>query len=297
MNRPDFLDLNQVSASFGRAASDYEKYAQLQKQIADNLLERIQELNLKPQVILDVGSGTGYLARHLAKMYPAAHIYHLDLALPMLHHAKNRIINKFAFFTQSKQQFICSDAAFLPIADRRIDLLVSNLMLQWCNEVEQVVSEFARVLQADGALLFSTFGLDTLQELRNCWAQVDDNSHLNHFFDMHELGNALFHSGLVNPVMDTEWTKSYYAEAKILMQELKAIGAHNVTAARPRGLMGRQKFSQLIQHYEQYRTAAGLPATYEIIYGYARGRKADQQIKQQDGSIIIPLSSIPRQSS
>jgi len=114
---------------------------------------------------------------------------------------------------------------------------------------------------------------------------------------MHELGNALFHSGLVNPVMDTEWTKRYYTEAKILMRELKAIGAHNVTAARPRGLMGRQKFSQLIQHYERYRTTAGLPATYEIIYGYARGRKADQQIKQQDGSIIIPLSSIPRKLS
>jgi len=294
MNPPDFLDLQQVSASFGKAAAEYEKYAHLQQQIADNLLERIQELNLKPQVILDAGSGTGYVARQLAKIYPTAQLYQLDLALPMLKYAKNRVTSKFQFFTQSKQQFICSDAAFLPIADRRVDLLVSNLMLQWCNQVEQVVSEFARVLQPEGALLFSTFGLDTLQELRSCWAQVDDNSHLNHFFDMHELGNALFQNGLVNPVMDTEWTVRHYAEVKILMRELKAIGAHNVTADRPRGLMGKQKFSQLIQHYEQYRTSSGLPATYEIIYGYARGRRADYQMKQQDGSIAVPVTQIGR---
>jgi malonyl-CoA O-methyltransferase len=292
MNPPDFLDLEQIATSFGRAAAEYEKYAHLQQTIAANLLERVQQLNLKPQVIVDVGSGSGYVARHLAASYPTAQVYHLDIAFPMLKQAQRQIKPKFSFFTQSKQHFICSDAAHLPIATAQVDLVVSNLMLQWCNDIEQVVSEWARVLRPEGALLFTTFGLDTLQELRSCWAQVDTNSHLNHFFDMHELGNALFQTGLATPVMDTEWLTQHYATVKNLMQALKAIGAHNVTAMRPRGLTGKQKFAELIQHYESHRTAAGLPATYEVIYGYARGRKIEQQVKQQDGSVIIPITQI-----
>ncbi|MEZ5673044.1 MAG: methyltransferase domain-containing protein [Thiotrichaceae bacterium] len=208
--------------------------------------------------------------------------------------AQRQINHKFSFFTQSKQHFICSDAAHLPIADRKVDLLVSNLMLQWCNDIKQVISEFARVLQPEGTLLLTTFGLDTLQELRSCWAQVDTDSHLNHFFDMHELGNALFQEELVDPVMDTEWTIRYYSEMKQLMQELKAIGAHNVTAGRPRGLMGKQKFSKLIQQYELHRTENGLPATYEVII-LVCARKEKYQLKQQDGSIIVPITQINRQ--
>lgn len=294
MKPTDFLDQQHISASFGKAAASYEKFALLQKSIADNLLERITDLNLKPQVILDVGSGTGDVARRLSQLFPSAQVYHLDLALPMLHHAQRQINSRFSFFIQSKQQFICSDAASLPIADQRVDLLVSNLMLQWCNDVNQVISEFSRVLKPEGALFLTTFGLDTLQELRQCWAKIDEYSHLNQFFDMHELGNALFQNGLINPVMDTEWTKRYYADVKTLMHELKAIGAHNVTAQRPRSLTGKGKLSQLIENYEDYRTTEGLPATYEIIYGHARGRKADYQLKQADGSVIVPLPQFHR---
>lgn len=294
MKPTDFLDQDHISASFGKAAASYEKFARLQKSVADNLLERIAELNLKPQVIVDVGSGTGYMARQLSQLFPNAQIYHLDSAFPMLQHAKQQVTGRFSFFTQIKQHFICSDAAFLPIAERRVDLLVSNLMLQWCNDVNQVISEFARVLQPEGALFLSTFGLDTLQELRHSWAKIDEYSHLNQFFDMHELGNILFQNGLINPVMDTEWTKRYYGDVKTLMHELKAIGAHNVTADRPRSLTGKGKLSQLTENYEQYRTMEGLPATYEIIYGHARGRKADYQLKQADGSIIVPVPQFHR---
>jgi malonyl-CoA O-methyltransferase len=94
--------------------------------------------------------------------------------------------------------------------------------------------------------------------------------------------------------MDTEWMKQYYPNVKTLMHELKAIGAHNVTAQRPRSLTGKGKLSQLIENYEQYRTVDGLPATYEVIYGYARGRKIDHQLKQSDGSVIVPLPHLPR---
>lgn len=288
---PEYLNIHQVAQSFDRVAPTYQQSARLQKQVEDDLLERLDWLKIEPQQILDVGAGTGRLSDALSQKYYPAPVYAIDISIKMLQTGYHR-----SGF--SNQHRICADAAYLPIADDSIDLLVSNLMLQWCNDIQAVFAEFARVLKPDGALFFTTFGPDTLKELRHSWAKVDNASHLNLFVDMHDLGDALLPVGLKNPVMDVDWLQFTYSDAKQLMKELKAIGAHNMTAGRPRCLTGKSKFKAMLAAYEQYRSPEGLlPATYEVIYGHALGKQPREPLAPESGTVAIPISQIGRRSN
>ncbi|MDY6991369.1 MAG: malonyl-ACP O-methyltransferase BioC [Pseudomonadota bacterium] len=262
-----FLNKRQVCHSFDKAALTYNQHAQLQQRIEQELLERLQAMSLNAWRIADMGAGTGGLSQALRQHYPQALIYSVDLSQQMLKQAQKRVSRWF-----SRQWMICADAVQLPVADHSIDLIVSNLMLQWCPQTETVFTEWVRILKPEGRLLFSTFGPDTLQELRHSWATVDKASHVNHFWDLHTLGDQLVAAGFKDPVLDIDWLTWRYQTVFQLMQTLKHIGAHNVTLKRPRGLTGKHKLQAMIAAYEHYRLADGyLPVTYEVIYGYALG--------------------------
>jgi malonyl-CoA O-methyltransferase len=285
---PTHIDKHQMIQSFNRAARTYEKWSKLQEMVGENLLERLEWLKIEPQYILEVGAGIGRLSRALSQQYQKAEVYSIDISINMAQFAHQK-----AFNDVQKPHFICADGAQLPFADKSIDLLMSNLMLQWCNDIETIFAEFARVLKPDGALFFSTFGPETLTELRHSFAQVDDAIHLNHFLDMHDIGDTLLQVGLTNPVMDVDWFQFTYNDVKQLMLELKHIGAHNMTAGRPRGLMGKDKFRAMLTTYEQYRLPEGsIPATYEIVYGHAWGMKNTEL--QAPNTVTIPISQIKR---
>ncbi|MDM8562527.1 malonyl-ACP O-methyltransferase BioC [Candidatus Marithioploca araucensis] len=265
---PEYLDKQHVSQSFDRAAPIYEEWITVQKIAEENLLERLEWLKMAPQQILDVGSGAGRLTYALNQQYKAARIYGIDISTKMLQVASKKRLGE-----ASQPFFLCADAAQLPIADNSIDLLISNMMLQWCNDIQAVFSEFARVLKPDGALFFSSLGPDTLKELRNSWATVDNASHVNRFIDMHHYGDALLQAGLCNPVLDVDRLELSYRDVKQLMRELKNVGAHNIMVGRAKGLMGKGKFKQMLTAYEEYRSPEGfLPATYEVVYGHALGK-------------------------
>jgi len=287
---PDYLEQHKIIQSFDRVAPIYEQAAKLQKNIGENLLERLDWLKIEPRQILDVGTGTGQLSRNLNQRYPHAKVYSIDLSTKMLQVAQAQVAQ-----TPSQSYFICADATQLPIVDHSIDLLMSNLMLQWCNDINPVLAEFARVLKPEGALFFSTFGADTLIELRRSWAQVDNTSHVNHFGDMHDIGDALLYTGLTNPVMDVDRIQLTYVDIRELMRELKQIGAQNILAGRSHALTGKTKFKAMLAAYEQYRTPEDLlPVTYEVVYGHARGLKKQESLPTSSHSVTIPFSQIKR---
>jgi malonyl-CoA O-methyltransferase len=86
---------------------------------------------------------------------------------------------------------------------------------------------------------------------------------------MHDIGDALVRAGFADPVMDMERIILTYDDVKALMRDLKAIGAHNATEGRRRGLEGKSFLRQLADHYERFRRDGKLPATYEVVYGHA----------------------------
>jgi malonyl-CoA O-methyltransferase len=229
------------------------------------MLNRLDLIKIDPQTILDSGCGTGHGSFSLQKKFKKSQVISLDLALDMLKRTKalRPILHKIT----GKSSLVCADIENLPIANASMSLVWSNLALQWCNDLDKSFSETMRVLQPNGLYIFSTFGPDTLKELRA--ASGNGNTHVSRFIDMHDIGDALTRAGFNAPVLDVERYTLTYDNVKNVMLDLKAIGAHNATQGRGRGLAGKGFLTNLSMQYEQFRENGKLPATFEVIYGHA----------------------------
>ncbi len=261
------LDRRQMRKAFDRAAIKYDESAVLQQEVGRRLLERLDLLTLKPKRILDVGTGTGEGLAPLIRKYPAAEVVAVDIAEGMLHEARRKI--SWWYRLRHKVKYVSAAAENLPFRDNCFDMVVSNLTLQWCEDLPRVFSEVQRILAPGGTLLFTTFGPDSLKELRAAWQQVDNDVHIHPFIDMHDIGDAMIDASLAEPVMDMEVITVTYDDAWKIMRDLKNIGAHNVAVDRPRHLTGKHRLQRVVDSYEVYRTAGKLPLSYEIVYGHA----------------------------
>jgi malonyl-CoA O-methyltransferase len=276
------LDKARVRASFNRAASTYDAAAVLQKLVREEMLSRLDLMKITPVAILDAGCGTGQASFGLQKRFKNASVYSLDIALLMLQKAeleKQKALQApmqklLHLFSQQKTsaQFICADIENLPIADNSFGMVWSSLALQWCNDLDKAFTEVARVLQPESLFFFSTFGPDTLKELRTASREMNGNNghtHVSRFIDMHDIGDALIRAGFSTPVLDVERYTLTYDDVKGVMRDLKSIGANNATEGRARGLQGKGFLQHLTQQYEQFRVNGKLPATFEVVYGHA----------------------------
>jgi len=286
--RHHFIDKEQARRAFERAAARYDEVAVLQRELGRRMLERLDYVRIAPGVVLDAGCGTATTTAELAQRYPLAEIVALDFAHGMLRHARAQ-----GGWTRAPR-WICGDVEALPLASQSVDLIYSNAVLQWSTDLAGAFGEFLRVLRPGGLLMFSTFGPDTLGELRAAWAQVDGRSHVSPFADMHDLGDLLVEQRFAEPVMDCERLTVTYAEVGDLMRDLKLLGAHNVTADRVRGLTGRRRMEAMRAAYERFRSAGRLPATYEVVYGHAW---APVQRQVEPGVTEVPLSVLSRRQT
>ena len=282
------LDRAGVRAAFDRASATYEAAAVLQSRVAEELLGRLEPFDFRPQVILDLGAGTGRAAAELKRRYRRSLVIALDLAPGMLQQAA-RHQSLFRRFER-----VCADAARLPLESASVDIVFSNLMLQWCDPLDEVFAEIRRVLKPQGFFTFTTFGPDTLKELRAAWAEADTHNHVNRFLDMHDVGDALVRAGLVEPVLDVDRTQVTYSDGMALMRDLKCIGARNATAGRPRSLLARSHLQRVLTAYEAFRKDGRLPATYEVVYGAAWGSAGRPAASVNAGEVRISPSNIRR---
>ena len=284
------LDVPRVRKSFSRAAATYDASAVLQERVRAELLDRLDVLRMEPGVTVDLGAGTGQAAIALKRRYPRSRVLAIDIALGMLQQAKRRqtLLRRF--------DRVAADAAGLPLQDASADMVFSSLMLQWCNDPDQVLRECRRVLRPGGVLHFSTLGPDTLIELRKSWQAADPaHAHVSRFIDMHDLGDALGRAGFAEPVLDVERYTLTYDDARDLMRDLKAIGAHNATAGRARGLTGKQTLARMLAAYEGFRRDGKLPATYEVVFAQAWCPTGPVSSRSQPrGEAVVPLSQLRR---
>jgi malonyl-CoA O-methyltransferase len=258
-----FLDRSRIRKAFDKAADSYDEAAVLQKEVCRRLIEKLDVVTLTPKWILDAGSGTGEAVKPLQKRFKKAEVVLLDISERMLEKA----VKQGALFR--KPHAVCGDIESLPFADQSFELVFSNLAMQWCNDVGVVLAEFKRVLKPGGLLVFTTFGPDTLKELRASWKKVDDAVHVNAFLDMHDIGDGLLQSSYAEPVMEAELITVNYKEVGSLMQDLRDIGANVTANGHRQGLLTRNMLARLEDAYETFRKEGVLPATYEIVYGHA----------------------------
>ena len=258
------VDKQLLRQAFGTASGHYDDFAQLQRSVAYDLLQLSQLQNLYGNV-LDLGCGTGFLTRLVQERYPSARLVGMDIALMML----NKAQSKWAANTR----WLCADAEKLPLQKNSFDAVFSNLMLQWCVNVPQVLNECRRVLRQGGQLAISTFGPQTLCELKQAWAQVDDYRHVNDFQLAEQLQSLLEQHGWKNCRIEQCLHQLEYPTVLDLMKELKGLGAHNVAAERNKNLTGKAKLQKLIDNYPPASHSQNIIASYEVIWVFAEADK------------------------
>jgi malonyl-CoA O-methyltransferase len=282
------LDKRLLRVAFEKAAPGYDAAAVLQHEVCRRMLSRLDFVKLQPAAILDAGCGTGNVLPALRARFPHATLYALDIAAGMVRQACARV-PWWQRVAGRRIVPVCGDIEQLPLRAASADFAWSNLALQWVNDPPRAFTELRRVLAPGGLLMFSTFGPDTLKELRAAYRGTDRYTHVNCFIDMHDIGDMLVHAGFADPVMDMEYITLTYADVRALMRDLKAIGAHNVTAGRPPGMTARAVLAAVERNYEGFRQAGRLPATFEVIYGHAW---LPQKRTTRDGKPVIEIKPL-----
>lgn len=278
------LDRQQVRRNFSRASTTYDQHDVLQREVQSSLLARLDFYLDTPQRVLDIGAGTGRGTAQLKQRYPQADVLALDFAVPMLKQARRR--------SRWRRRLACvaADALQLPLGNDSVDLISSNLCIQWCDDLPRLFAEWTRVLKPGGYLALSTFGPDTLCELRAAWAESDENPHVGRFLDMHDLGDAMLAAGLREPVLDVSRYTLTYAEPADLLRELKGLGASNADATRVRGLTGRRQLRRMLDAYEAMRVDGRIPATWEVVTAHAWGPYPGQPLRTPGGGEVASFS-------
>ncbi len=280
-------DLTRVQRAFDTAVGSYDAAAVLQREVGGRLIERLSLIRRRPAEVLDIGPGTGARTRDLMKHYPKARFTAIDLAPGMLQVARRRAP------WLRRLRVACADARSLPFAADRFDLVYSNLVYQWVPDLRAAFREVQRVLRPGGVFMFSSFGPDTLTELRQAWASVDERGHVNTFVDLHDVGDALVSSRLAEPVMDMERFTLTYGGVRDLVRDLRAIGADTVLQQPGRGLTGPRRWRAMVEAYERFRGSDGrLPATWEVVYGHAWGTDALPREASEPGITPIPAAGL-----
>lgn len=253
------LDKAKVKQSFSTASTTYDGFAQLQRNIGKALLEACPVKNAN-DILLDLGCGTGFLTNELLRSAPHPKtLIALDMAWPMLQQARSKLAK------QDKVQYLCADAERVPIADQSMDGVFSNLALQWCRNPDALFADIKRIIKPGGQLVFSTFGPQTLHELKNAWAEVDDYCHVNEFYSELQLKYSLELTGFRDVQIATKSYRPTYGSVLELMHELKSIGAHNVMSGRNKKMTTPTQLQNMLMAYEKYRFDNRIPATFVAI--------------------------------
>ncbi len=262
MDKSTMPEKIRIKQAFSAAASGYDNVAKLQRKVGKQLLQTIGPASVTG-TLLDLGCGTGFLTGELLNFAHGGQIIALDLAFAMLKTAQAKLP------ANAPVHYVCADAEHLPLAEHSVDVVFSNLALQWCNRLDKVFADLKRVLKPGGQLVFSTFGTGTLQELKTAWASVDNYAHVNEFHDKTQLQQHLQQAGFQDIQLDGSLYLPRYDGVLALMQELKQLGAHNVLAGRNQRLTTKASMQQMIVAYQDLCGYDGISASFEVISGVA----------------------------
>ena len=287
------LDPKQVRRSFDRAARAGEDAAVLQSEIERRMFERLDYVRLRPARVLDAGCGAGRGLGLLGGRYPPAGLVGVDFALATMcgaNRPRSLLERARRLLGASRSFHVCADFLSLPLRSGCIDLVWSNLAFAWAEDPLLALREFHRVLAAGGLLMFSSYGPDTLKELKAAFSASSAARHVHAFADMHDVGDMLLASGFAEPVMDMELITMTYPDAGALVRDLKTSGETCAARDRVKGLFGRGAWQKMLVAYERERKTGRLPATIEVIYGHAW--KGEPRAAA-DGSQIVKWETRP----
>ena len=272
-----------VRRQFARRAAGFARHDTLAREVNARMLERLALIRHPAQCILDLGCGAGRSRAALLERHASAQWLGVDLCEAMLAPAQERAPLR-ALLERIGRRFgavagsaaaghgaawrICADGAQLPLRDASVDFVYSNLMLHWHPAPHAVVAEMARVLRSGGLVLFSSYGPDTLAELREACRLALPLARPMPYVDMHDLGDMMVAAGFEAPVMEVERLQLTYADARQLLAEVRGLGG-NPRADRAAGLPSGKQARALLAALRARADGQGRIAMgFEIVFGH-----------------------------
>lgn len=246
---------------------DYIDAAFIAEEAQIEMLNRLELMTIQPKVIVDMGCGTGEASRALKKRYPNAQVIALDLSCDMLN------------YTQQEQgvannHLICADTGHLPFADQSVDLIFANFLLPWYqDDMQCLFQEWRRILCAEGLLMFTALGVNTVKEIHH----LIDFKDLVKLFDMHDIGDALLAEKFLDPVLDTTSLASVYKNNDRLITDLSASGVYSGNTSN---------LSKAIEQMTE------IELTFEIIYAHTFAPEPDLVSVNKQGEAHLPLRQL-----
>lgn len=184
-----------------------------------------------------------------------------------------------------KLQRIAADGHQLPLQAGVFDLLWSNGLLHWSKQWPELLAELHRCARQDALFSFSLLGVDSLSALRSL------TPHLMTFPDMHDLGDALVHTGWAEPVVDMDRIVLTWRHPHDLLSDLRALGGH-LSPSQAKHVRSRRWLTDVHQSLEYLRRPDGLfQLEIELILGHAwRAADAKQAAEWQPIQLKLKAS-------
>jgi SAM-dependent methyltransferase len=242
--------------------------------VAEELAERLMAVLRRYERAVDLGTPTDAVAHALAA---SGKVETIVAATPDAAQRDASLLR------------VAADEEALPFADGSLDLVVSALALQFVNDLPGTLIQIRRALKANGLLLAALIGGESLNELREAFAQAESeieggvSPRIAPFADLRELGALLQRAGFALPVVDSDRLTVRYQSVLALMRDLRRMGATNALSERRRSSLKRATVARMAEIYAQrFADADGrLRASFEVVWlsGWAPHQSQQRPLK------------------
>jgi len=235
-----------ISENFSRAAENYGSNATLQKQVAENLVQKTAPYLSAKQKFLDIGSGTGFVAQALNRP-----VIQLDIALEMCR-ASSQI-----------SPAICADMECLPFLDSSFNIVFSSSSVQWA-DMKLCFAEVNRVLAEGGYFIFSTFGEQTLSDIKASFKIANIEPKLNPLPANEEIKRMVEIAGFSVVSSHEETCEESFNSLADMFRSITDIGA--ATSAVNENSITKDKLILVEDIYRRNFSAESIKASWQIQY-------------------------------
>lgn len=274
-----------------RAAPTWDTASFLKREVAQRLVERLDDVRRTFPLAIDLGCHGGEVGMALRAPAGVARggveiLVSIDLAWG------------FARRAAVQGPALVADEEALPIAPAKVDLVLSALALHWVNDLPGTLAQIRQALRPDGLFLAAMLGGETLWQLRRALAQAESDvegglsPRVSPFADLRDAAGLLQRAGFAMPVADSETIDVSYPDPLALMRDLRAMAESNAVRDRRRGLARRETLTRAAAIYaDRHRGVDGrIAASFEVLYLHGWAPHAEQPRPLRPGTATARLA-------
>lgn len=254
----------------------------LHQEVGRRMAERLPLVRRTPARVLDWSLDAGAPQPELLAAYPQSRVVQVRNGPVAPAPWWNRLRPGRAVAAQAEEALPAGEAG----------LVWSNMALHAEPDLPGRLAAWRRALEAEGFVMFSTLGPDSLRQLRSLYDAAGWGVAHVPFIDMHDLGDLMVHAGFADPVMDQELLTLTYTDPGRLLEDLRAWGM-NLSPARQAGLRTPRWRERLLAGLQGRADAQGrIALTLELVYGHAF--QAPERGPAVGGETTVDLATMRR---